>query len=133
MLVCDIWQGLDRLSFCENAILLDIKNLQQGEPFLTRTTKEGHDLIDGTGLPSQLVCNFLDDFALAVAGSGGKDNVSAVFAEFREDEKALTIYVARNEGLDEPRLESLRQLLGMIMARVSRGLLVAACMANADE
>jgi hypothetical protein len=35
MAPCHIWQSLSRLSFCENAILLDLKSRSQGKPIKT--------------------------------------------------------------------------------------------------
>jgi hypothetical protein len=122
MLVHDVWQGLDRLSFYENAILLDVKHPQQGASFKTCPTRTRDDLIEGTGLPHQLVRHFLDDIALVGAGSGGKDNVSAAFIGFGTDEKSLITFIARNEGLDEARLQSLQRFVRMILVKAPRGL-----------
>jgi len=32
MTICQVWQGIDRLSFFENAILLELKYRSQGTP-----------------------------------------------------------------------------------------------------
>lgn len=117
-----VWQSLDRLSFCENAILLDITGRSQGRP--TRTEfglDEQEFLLDGN-LSRQMVRDFLDDFALVAAGNGGKDNVSATCIETRDQDKIVTVRVAKNEALDERTKMALNRLARLMTKSISIGL-----------
>jgi len=89
---CQVWQGIDRLSFFENAILLELKYRSQGQPVKMRTPSiERKDLL---GQESQ---DFLDDFALVASGPGRPDNVSAACMDISEDDdQILVLRVARN-------------------------------------
>ncbi|KAK5246064.1 hypothetical protein LTR40_002077 [Exophiala xenobiotica] len=113
MLSVDVWQGIDRLAFHENTILLDVKVRSQGDP--TRSAIDTHDCVGfQDGLTPQLICNVLDDFALVVSGSGGKDNVSAACMEYDKELRTVTVRISSNEGIERPKFEDLQRLLHLI-------------------
>ena len=115
MLQCHVWEGLDRLSFFENAILLDVNSQTQGQPIKRGVVQsDANTAIPGSQFSNQLFQNFLDDFALVVAGAGGKDNVSAVCMDVDEPNRAFILRLARNEGLDDGTLLHLRHILQLM-------------------
>jgi len=115
MLQCHVWEGLDRLSFFENAILLDVNSQTQGQPIKRGVVQsDANTAIPGSQFSNQLFQNFLDDFALVVAGAGGKDNVSAVCMDVDEPNRAFILRLARNEGLDDGTLLHLRRILQLM-------------------
>ena len=119
---CHIWQNLDRLSFCENAILLDLKSHSQGKPIKMRASQICCDIAPDSNLPRQMICDFLDDFALVVSGNGGKDNVSAACMEIDDQGGTIVLRVARNEGLDEQMMGELRRILQAMTQNIPAGL-----------
>ncbi|KIW22049.1 uncharacterized protein PV07_12554 [Cladophialophora immunda] len=91
------WRSLDRVAFCENAILLEVKSQSQGKAHITRSK----DIVMARPWrDEQSLRNFLNDAALVAAGPGGKDNVVATCLEWETTHK-LCLRVARNEGFDE--------------------------------
>ena len=113
-----VWQGVDRLSFFENAILLELKCRSQGKPVKMHSPN-----IDGNDTLRQESRNFLDDFALVASGSGGPDNVAAASMEISEiDEKNLVLRVARNGGLNDEMLCCIRGTVRTIIENTSSGL-----------
>jgi hypothetical protein len=113
MISVDVWQGVDRLAFHENAILLDVKVRSQGDPSRSAIRNHGH-VESQDGLTPQLICGVLDDFALVVSGNGGKDNVSAACMECDEELGTITLRISSNDGVEEPKLASLQGLLRLI-------------------
>lgn len=117
MTCCQVWQGIDRLSFFENAILLELKHRSQGKP--VRMHSRGIERKDPLDQESR---NFLDDFALVASGPGGPDNVSAVCMEISErDEHILVLRVARNGGIDEEMLCRLKGTIRCVIENISSG------------
>ena len=115
MLQCHVWEGLDRLSFFENAILLGVNSQTQGQPIKRGVIQsDANTAIFGSQFSNQLFQNFLDDFALVVAGAGGKDNVSAVCMDVDEPNRTFILRLARNEGLDDETLLHLRRILQLM-------------------
>ena len=115
MTSCQVWQGVDRLGFFENAILLELKYRSQGKP-----VKMGSPNIEGNDTLRQETRNFLDDFALVASGPGGPDNVSAASMEISEiDDKTLVLRVARNGGLND---EMLCRLKGTVRTIFDNGI-----------
>lgn len=111
-----VWEGLDRQAFFENAILFDIKHRSQGQPVKTParklanwtpTSQSEEDI-------SRWVPDFLDDFALAVSGPGGPENVSAVSIEVDPTHEIVALRLARNAGFSDDvlcHLESITKIM----------------------
>jgi hypothetical protein len=117
-----VWQGLDRLSFCENAILLELKACSQGTSTRARFGQDDDDVLPGGDLSRQMVRDFLDDIALVAAGKGGKDNVSAACMEIRDQDQIVVLRIAKNEGLDE-RTRLVLNIIAQLMTKgISSGL-----------
>ena len=113
-----VWQGVDRLSFFENAILLELKARSQGKPVKMHSPN-----IDGNDTLRQESRNFLDDFALVASGPGGPDNVAAASMEISEiNEKNLVVRVARNGGLNDEMLCRIKGTIRTIIENSSSGL-----------
>ena len=113
-----VWQGVDRLSFYENAILLELKCRSQGEPVKMHSPN-----VDGNDTLRQESRNFLDDFALVASGPGGPDNVAAASLEISEiDEKNLVLRIARNGGLNDEMLCRIKDTVRTIITNSSSGL-----------
>ena len=112
-----VWQGIDRLSFFENAILLELKYRSQGKPVKMHSpSNEGNDPL------RQESRNFLDDFALLASGPGGPDNVFAACMEIDErDDRNLVLRVARNGGLNDEMLCRLKGAVRTIIESRSAG------------
>ncbi len=98
-----VWEGLDRQGFFENAILFELKHPSQGHPVKTPirnlancipTFQREEDIF-------RWVPGFLDDFALAVSGPGGPENVSAVCIEIEPIHEVVVLRVARNAGFSK--------------------------------
>ena len=117
MTSCQVWKGIDRLSFFENAILLELKYRSQGKPVkMYSPSIEREDPMD------QERRNFLDDFALIVSGPGGPDNVSAACIEISErDDQNLVLRVARNGGLNDEMLCRLKDSIRSMMKNINSG------------
>jgi len=110
--VQDLWQGLDRLAFCENAILLELKNKSQGTTLTSTNADRQHR--DKEIHQRQYSKAFLDDIALIASAGGGGDNVTAACLEKNVDQPpGLVIRIARNEGLDEHIRASLQEIVDM--------------------
>ncbi len=117
MTYCHVWQGIDRLSFFENAILLELKYRSQGQPVKMRTPsiKRKDPLVQESR-------DFLDDFALVASGPGGPDNVSAACMEIsKNDDQILVLRVARNGGIDHEMLCRLRGTIRSIVEHITAG------------
>ncbi|KAJ4523024.1 hypothetical protein HRR78_000514 [Exophiala dermatitidis] len=113
MLSVDVWQGIDRLAFHENAILLDVKVRSQADPI--RSAIHNHDHVESQdGLTPQIICDVLDDFALVLSGSGGKDNVSAACMEYDEELRTITLRISSNDGIERLKHADLQRLLQLI-------------------
>lgn len=112
----NLWQGLDRLAFCENAILLELRSKSQGR---TITSSKVNEQQCEPRLSSDLLCEaFLDDIALIASGEGGRDNVAATCLERNAVEpSSFVIRVARNEGFDEDVLGRLQEIVNMAKCR----------------
>lgn len=104
------WRDLDRLAFCENAILLHLTSKSRG--VMTTASRSAGELVQSQTLYDQLCEVFLDDVALVVAGDGGKDNVAAACLETNPAQPGrLFIRIARNDGVSERACQHLRALL----------------------
>ena len=116
MATYEVWTGIDRLPFFENAILLEYRSRSQGEPLQSCSLMNGKVTgLESAKVPVPLATearDFLDDFALVAAGSGGPENVSATCMELSgEDDLAVIVRVARNEGVSDEMLCSLRNIV----------------------
>jgi hypothetical protein len=120
---CCVWRGLDRLAFCENAILLELKARSQGSSTKVSARQDDSDLHSEDDLSRQMICNFLDDFALVMSGAGGKNNVSAVCMEADDQDQIITLRVARNEGVDDQALLELNRIARLMTTSIPNGLL----------
>jgi hypothetical protein len=74
MLTHSVWQGLDRLPFYENAILIETKARSQGKSTRAGSRQDDPVVLPDDELSRQIVRDMLDDFALVAAGNGGKGN-----------------------------------------------------------
>ena len=112
-----VWQGIDRVSFFENAILLELKYRSQGKPVKMHSPSiERKDPVD------QEIRNFLDDFALVASGPGGPDNVFAACMEISErDDRILVLRVARNGGINDEVLCRLKGTIRSVIEKISSG------------
>lgn len=115
--MCQVWQGIDRLSFFENAILLELKYRSQGTPVKMHAPSiERNDPLD------QESRDFLDDFALVASGPGGPDNVSAACMEISEkDDQVLVLRVARNGGINNEIICRLRDTIRSMVENITAG------------
>jgi len=117
MTCCQVWQGIDRLSFFENAILLELKYRSQGQP-----VKMHFPTIERKDSLGQESRDFLDDFALVASGPGGPDNVSAACMEISEkNDHILVLRVARNGGINDEMLCRLRGTIRNIIEIITAG------------
>ena len=115
MLPRQIWKNINRLSFFENAILLETKSRSQGKPIKSNNTQKDRDTLSERILSRQTGQYLLDDFALLVSGAGGKDNVCAVCLEINEPHKSLVLRVTRNEGLNPQIIHDLNQFVQVMI------------------
>ena len=117
----NVWNGLDELAFYENAMILELLERSQGiSPVSIANSGCRRDSNKGGGeLP--WVSDFVDDFALIAAGSGGAPNVTAACLE-REESPAVcfTIRVAKNEPF-KAREEQYLEGIIKTMNRVKNG------------
>ncbi len=120
MIPHQVWQGIDRLAFHENAILLDVKLRSQGVPIKTVVSTNDSSKADD-GLSCQLIRCFLDDLALVLSGHGGKDNVAAVCMENDDEHNMIILRVARNDGVSEQKLSELDRLIQVPARNCSKG------------
>ena len=113
----EVWKGIDRLSFFENAILLELKHRSQGEPI-----KMCSPCIESQDLLGQESRAFLDDFALVASGSGGPDNVSATCMEISErNDQILVLRIARNGGINDEMLSCLKGIIRGVTENIVSG------------
>lgn len=113
-----VWKGIDRLSFFENAILLELKYRSQGEPTKMRSSsiKSKDHLVEESRY-------FLDDFALVASGPGGPDDVSAACMEISErDDQILVIRVARNGGINDEMRCRLKGIIRSVIENINSGM-----------
>jgi hypothetical protein len=122
MLTHSVWQGLDRLPFYENAILIETKARSQGKSTRAGSRQDDPVVLPDDELSRQIVRDMLDDFALVAAGNGGKGNVSAACMETQDQEQIAVLRVAKNEGLDEQTLLDLNRIAQLITKTISIGL-----------
>ena len=114
MFPSQVWNGLDRQSFFENAILLsDLKHRSQGPPIKTSRNEialslECPDYENGV---QERIPSFLDDLALVASGAGGPTNVTAACLESRGESLDFTLRVARNESPDRTLIDDLTEMV----------------------
>lgn len=123
---CQVWQGIDRLSFFENAILLELKYRSQGNPVKMLSPSGGDNLdsrvVERKNSLTRESQDFLNDFALFVSGPGGPDNVSAVCIETSDrDDQILVLRVARNGGLSDEMLCGLSGTIRSVTESITAG------------
>ena len=121
MYTCKVWEGLDRLAFYEHAIILEAKYRSQGKLKKNRIISTSVKLPSQIELPNHLLRNFLDDIALIVAASGGKDNVSAVCIETAKITKTYTLRIARNNGISSETVGSIKDIIDLMMGATAAG------------
>ena len=83
MFSCYVWDGIDRQSFFENAILLsDMKDRSQGHLIKMRNRQPNASLYPTDQMITllQMTPDFLDEFTLVASGRGGPDNVTTYTA-----------------------------------------------------
>ncbi len=117
----NIWKGLDELAFYENTIILEVLERSQGispTSIANSNRRRGSNEDDGE---IKWVSDFVDDFALIAAGSGGASNVTAACLE-REDPPTtcLTVRVAKNEAFKPAEIRYLERII-MTMNKVKNG------------
>lgn len=101
MISCSVWNGIDRRSFFEDAILLsDQRYRSQGHPLKMRNGKPyaSSNPTDQADQLLRMTPDFLNDFALVASGPGGPDNVTATCLELSDDGQTHMLRVARNSG-----------------------------------
>ena len=114
MISCSVWNGIDRRSFFEDAILLsDEKYRSQGHPLKLPNRKQ-----DASSYPTdqadqllQMTPDFLNDLALVASGRGGPDNVTATCLELSDDGQKHTLRVARNGGGHDDFLAGMKDII----------------------
>lgn len=121
MISSNVWQGVDRVAFHENAILLDVKLRSLDNP-IKPTIQDDQHVEPQDGLTAQHVRNILDDLALVLSADGGSDNVSAVCMEHDESLSTITLRMASNDGVPPKKLGDLRRLLGLTMGPLESGI-----------
>jgi hypothetical protein len=117
----NIWDGLDELAFYENTIILELLQRSQGiSPVRFAKSNRRRDSNKDYGEVSW-VSDFVDDFALIAAGSGGASNVTAACLERQESPTVcFTVRVAKNEPF-RPREEQYLEGIIMTMNKVKNG------------
>jgi hypothetical protein len=101
MISCSVWNGIDRRSFFEDAILLsNEKYRSQGHPLKLQNRKPdaSSDPTDQADQLLRMTPGFLNDLALVASGQGGPDNVTATCLELSDDGQTHILRVARNGG-----------------------------------
>ena len=110
MPVISVWHNLDRLAFCEHAILLHLVCKSRG----LMTTVSRIARVQAQSPQDGLSEMFLDDVALVVAGDGGKDNVAAACLETDPVQPGrLFIRIARNDGVGRDICRNLQAIIDM--------------------
>lgn len=114
------WLNVDRTAFCENAILLELKNRAQGTLFRTDSRDEVGDAVSAeSSLYPYATQDLLDDLALIVAGSGGKENVTAACLEVEsvsDHDRTLVVRVARNGGTSSFFIEEMQEFCNLVLS-----------------
>ncbi len=117
----NVWNGLDELAFYENTMILELLERSQGiSPVSIANSNRRRDSSKDCGeLP--WVSDFVDDFALIAAGSGGAPNVTAACLE-REESPVVcfAVRVAKNEPF-KPRGEQYLEGIITTMNKVKIG------------
>jgi hypothetical protein len=117
----NLWNGLDELAFYENTIILELLERSQGISPITiaNSDRRRGGNKDCGAVP--WVSDFVDDFALIAAGSGGASNVTAACLE-REESPAVcfTVRVAKNEPFKPGEVQYLEGII-MTMNKVKKG------------
>lgn len=109
-----VWDNIDKVAFCENAILLGMKSRAQEQR--CRANEDltvDHTALEGSFYPYS-TSGLLDDLALVAAGPGGGENVTAACLEVRnngKEERDLVVRVARNAGNTEMVVRYLKSIL----------------------
>ena len=119
------WDGIDRQSFFENAILLsDMKHRSQGHPVKMRNRQPdaGSNPTDQVDTLLQMTPDFLDDFTLVASGRGGPDDVTAACLELSDEGQTHILRMARNDGRSGDILEGVRDIITTIFNGFSTGL-----------
>ena len=117
----NIWNGLDELAFYENTIILELLERSQRE--FPTSIANSYPYRGSNGRCGELkwMSNFVDDFALIAAGSGGASNVTAACLEREESPTTcLTVRVAKNEAFKPAEIQYLEHII-MMMNRVKNG------------
>ena len=115
MLPCQIWKNIDKLSFVENAILLETKSRLQDKPIQSNNIQEDHKTLYERVLLRQTIHCLLDDFTFLVSGTGDRDNVCTVCLEINERHKDLILRVIRNGDLDSQKIHDLNQFVQVMV------------------
>ena len=113
MVLVNVWQGIDRVAFFENAILLELKRRSQGKctKMAMSNTRALHEYRANQTYPYS-VRDFLDDIALVASGSGGADNVTAACLEISDThERTLVLRLTMNAGVSKKALRAIEVLL----------------------
>jgi len=107
----NIWDRLDELAFYENTMILELLERSQGisptsiANFDRRRTNEHCEEL-------KWVSDFVDDFALIAAGSGGASNVTAACLEKDESPtRSFTVRVAKNEAFKPAEIQYLERII----------------------
>lgn len=91
---------MDELTFYENAIILELlKRSQEKSPVRIANSRRRRDS-DKACKELPWVSDFVDNFALIAAGSGGTRNVTAACLEREESPACFIVRVAKNEPFD---------------------------------
>lgn len=117
MFPCAVWNGIDRQSFFEHAILLsDMRHRSQGHPIKMRGREHGKspNSTEQVDTLRQMTPDFLDDFAVIASGPGGPDNVTAACLELSDEGRTYTLRVARNGGNGGDALGPVRDIIETI-------------------
>jgi len=117
----DIWNGLDKLAFYENTIILESLQRSQGASPVRIGKHDRHHNNSKQNGEIGWVSDFVDDFALISAGRGGASNVTAACLE-REDSTAdfFTLRVAKNEAFNPAEVRYLEDIIST-MNKVKNG------------
>lgn len=121
--LCHPWEGCDRQAFHEAAILLDCKYRNQGSLIKPSTLPSSSAIPRERDFPldNELVRGFLNDVALFVAGSGGKEHVAAVSLE--DHGETFVLRVATNDAIQEESRQMtallLKKVIGMVVTLAS--------------